>query len=213
MTGATPAQPEPPCHPLGHLAAILSVQPAGQGLWPPPSPAQCRPRAAQPHGHGSAGGRGSRGLLPRRKEAIHAERHKAKGAGSSPHRTCGEQGAGPCWTPPAGPPSRAPVLLGVVDYGPDLQLPVDLRPPKFLQLHLLGKTGRPLAPVPKQHPHCASTAAGSNGRGHTPKEDMATETKGGNQVRCTRGPCLVLSPRGQPETGRPWRLLAPPRPH
>lgn len=35
----------------------------------------------------------------------------------------------------------SPVLLGVVDYGPDLQLPVDLRSPKFLQFHLLGKKG------------------------------------------------------------------------
>lgn len=33
----------------------------------------------------------------------------------------------------------SPVLLGVVDYGPDFQFPINLRPPEFLQLHLLGK--------------------------------------------------------------------------
>lgn len=42
---------------------------------------------------------------------------------------------------PLGRGVRSPVLLGVVDYGPDLQLPVDLRSPKFLQFHLLGKKG------------------------------------------------------------------------
>lgn len=37
------------------------------------------------------------------------------------------------------PSPCSPVLLGVVDYGADFQFPINLRPPKFLQLHLLGK--------------------------------------------------------------------------
>lgn len=35
--------------------------------------------------------------------------------------------------------AHSPVLLGVVDDGADLQLAVNLRPPKLLQLHLLQK--------------------------------------------------------------------------
>lgn len=43
---------------------------------------------------------------------------------------------------------HSPVLLGVVDYGAHLQLPVDLRPPKLLQLHLLQEAKQGSDPQP-----------------------------------------------------------------
>lgn len=65
---------------------------------------------------------------------------------------------------------RSPVLLGVVDYGPDFQFPVNLWSSKFLQFHLLGRrrgavsrgwnrpsspdhTGRADCRAPKGAPH------------------------------------------------------------
>lgn len=70
-------------------------------------------------------------------------------------------------------PARSPVLLGVVHDGPDLQLPVDLRPPILLQLHLLERKGPAVSP---------SAPVGS----HLPR--TSAERKGGSpgplQVRC-----------------------------
>lgn len=37
-------------------------------------------------------------------------------------------------------------MLGVVDYGPDLQFPIDLWPPIFLQFYLLERKGKPMSP-------------------------------------------------------------------
>ena len=96
------------------------------------------------------------------------EQHKAEWAGSSlPRKSCVQRVpdcAGCC---PPGAAARSPVLLGVVDYGPDLQLPVDLWPPKLLQLHLLGKTGEASAPGPP----IPAPALGGGAGVHEPKAD------------------------------------------
>lgn len=134
---------------------------AGQGLRLPSSPAQCRPRAGRPLADVAWT------LSLSRKAASEAEEHRTECAGSSSHGTSRLQAAGervPDYKglpPSPGPPARSPILLGVIDYGPDLQLPIDLRPPIFLQFHLLERKGKAVSPSTRAgRPNFAPTRRG-----------------------------------------------------
>lgn len=96
---------------------------------------------------------------------------------------------------------RSPVLLGVVDYGPDLQLPVDLRPPELLQLHLLGKTGRPLALRPEKD--LPSQPTGDKGQAcRSPRGRFPQKPGAEPQRHEAGGSRLVLRTTGQQAAGQ-----------
>ena len=119
----------------------------------------------------------------RRKKAIRMEQPEAEFTGkavSRPVRAWGAPGAGRLTRgAPARGPLRSPVLLGVVDYGPDLQLPVDLRSPEFLQFHLLGKKGEGREPGSQSaFPTWRETQVGT-----CPGRPFPTDTEGGGRGR------------------------------
>ena len=133
-----------------------------------PSPMQCQPRAGQPLAVSLREGR-------KQPEAEFTGK-----AVSPPARVWGAPGAGRLTRGAlTRGPLCSPVLLGVVDYGPDLQLPIDLRSPEFLQFHLLGKKGEGHEPGSQSaFPTWRETQVGTClGR------PFPTETEGGGRGR------------------------------
>lgn len=74
---------------------------------------------------------------------------------------------------------HSPVLLGVVHYGAHLELPVDLRPPKLLQLHLLQGAKQGSDPQPGSgNPKLPSLHPPSPARGCQSSWSSITLSKG-----------------------------------
>lgn len=159
-------------------------------------------RAAHPLEHSSP----SSGRVRKQLNGAAQSRVRRKGCLQT-WRARGALGRGP--TRPA--QRRSPILLGVVDYGPDLQFPVDLGSPEFLQLHLLGKKGQDRQPSASSPPPAAPPRKEV---GQRPGSRVCPRFLQEPRVSATRdkpsGSRLVPGTAKGTETGGPG-LEAPPR--